>query len=59
MVPQTVQMAPALISGLDLFGIAVFAASGALAAAQRQQTLVTFHSSHSLRAWVAERCAIY
>jgi uncharacterized membrane protein YeiH len=42
MVPQTVQMAPALISGLDLFGIAVFAASGALAAAQRQQTLVTF-----------------
>jgi len=27
---------------LDLFGIAVFAASGALAAAQRQQTLVTF-----------------
>ena len=27
---------------LDLFGIAVFAASGALAAAKRQQTLVTF-----------------
>lgn len=27
---------------LDLFGIAVFAASGALAAARRQQTLVTF-----------------
>lgn len=27
---------------LDLFGIAVFAASGALAAAQRRQTLVTF-----------------
>lgn len=27
---------------LDLFGIAVFAASGALAAAQRKQTLVTF-----------------
>ncbi len=42
MVPQTVQMAPAMISGLDLFGIAVFAASGALAAAQRKQTLVTF-----------------
>jgi uncharacterized membrane protein YeiH len=42
MVTQTVQIAPALISGLDLFGIAVFAASGALAAAQRQQTLVTF-----------------
>lgn len=42
MVPQTVQIAPALISGLDLFGIAVFAASGALAAAQRKQTLVTF-----------------
>lgn len=30
------------ISWLDLFGIAVFAASGALAAAKRQQTLVTF-----------------
>lgn len=42
MVPQTVQIARALISGLDLFGIAVFAASGALAAAQRKQTLVTF-----------------
>ncbi len=35
-------MAPALIAWLDLFGIAVFAASGALAAARRQQTLVTF-----------------
>jgi uncharacterized membrane protein YeiH len=36
-------MAPAsLITALDLFGIAVFAASGALAAAERQQTLVTF-----------------
>ncbi len=34
--------APAMISWLDLFGIAVFAASGALAAAQRGQTLVTF-----------------
>ena len=42
MVTQTVQISPALISGLDLFAIAVFAASGALAAAQRQQTLVTF-----------------
>jgi uncharacterized membrane protein YeiH len=36
------QLAPALIPYLDLFGIAVFAASGALAAAKRQQTLVTF-----------------
>lgn len=36
------QIAPALIAWLDLFGIAVFAASGALAAAQRKQTLVTF-----------------
>ena len=33
---------PALITALDLFGIAVFAASGALAAAERRQTLVTF-----------------
>jgi uncharacterized membrane protein YeiH len=31
-----------LITALDLLGIAVFAASGALAAAERQQTLVTF-----------------
>jgi uncharacterized membrane protein YeiH len=31
-----------LIAYLDLFGIAVFAISGALAAAQRGQTLVTF-----------------
>lgn len=31
-----------LIPWLDLLGIAVFAASGALAAAKRQQTLVTF-----------------
>ncbi len=30
------------IAALDLFGIAVFAASGALAAARKQQTLVTF-----------------
>jgi uncharacterized membrane protein YeiH len=36
------QLAPTLIAWLDLFGIAVFAASGALAAAQRGQTLVTF-----------------
>ena len=35
-------LAPTLITYLDLFGIAVFAASGALAAAQRGQTLVTF-----------------
>ncbi|MDX2236914.1 MAG: trimeric intracellular cation channel family protein [Hyphomonadaceae bacterium] len=31
-----------LIEALDLFGIAVFAASGALAAARARQTLVTF-----------------
>jgi uncharacterized membrane protein YeiH len=42
MITQAVQIAPAMISWLDLFGIAVFAASGALAAARRQQTLVTF-----------------
>jgi uncharacterized membrane protein YeiH len=36
------QLTPALIVWLDLFGIAVFAASGALAAAQQRQTLVTF-----------------
>jgi uncharacterized membrane protein YeiH len=42
MVTQAVQIAPAMISGLDLFGTAVFAASGALAAAHRRQTLVTF-----------------
>jgi uncharacterized membrane protein YeiH len=35
-------LAPALIAWLDLFGIAVFAASGALAAARAKQTLVTF-----------------
>lgn len=40
--PAVSQIAPALIDWLDLFGIAVFAASGALAAAKRQQTLVTF-----------------
>ncbi|MBK6296641.1 MAG: trimeric intracellular cation channel family protein [Sphingomonadales bacterium] len=39
---DTVDLAPSLIAWLDLFGIAVFAASGALAAARRQQTLVTF-----------------
>lgn len=37
-----VALATEVVSGLDLFGIAVFAASGALAAAKRQQTLVTF-----------------
>ncbi len=42
MMNQAAQIAPAMISWLDLFGIAVFAASGALAAAQRRQTLVTF-----------------
>jgi uncharacterized membrane protein YeiH len=42
MTQHAAQIAPALISWLDLFGIAVFAASGALAAAQRGQTLVTF-----------------
>ena len=42
MIQEAVQLAPALIAWLDLFGIAVFAASGALAAAQRGQTLVTF-----------------
>ena len=42
MVSQAAQIAPSMISWLDLFGIAVFAASGALAAAHRQQTLVTF-----------------
>jgi uncharacterized membrane protein YeiH len=36
------QNAEALIAALDLFGIAVFAASGALAAARLKQTLVTF-----------------
>jgi uncharacterized membrane protein YeiH len=36
------QLAPNLIAYLDLFGIAVFATSGALAAAKLRQTLVTF-----------------
>ena len=40
--PTVSQIAPALIDWLDLFGIAVFAASGALAAAKQRQTLVTF-----------------
>lgn len=40
--PAVAQIAPALIDWLDLFGIAVFAASGALAAAKQRQTLVTF-----------------
>ena len=31
-----------LLDWIDLFGIAVFAASGALAAARREQTIVTF-----------------
>jgi uncharacterized membrane protein YeiH len=35
-------LASQLIVAFDLFGIAVFAASGALAAAKREQTLVTF-----------------
>lgn len=39
---EAARIAPALIAWLDLFGIAVFAASGALAAARRRQTLVTF-----------------
>ncbi|HMS19458.1 trimeric intracellular cation channel family protein [uncultured Sphingorhabdus sp.] len=36
------EIAPTLIAALDLFGISVFAASGALAAARLKQTLVTF-----------------
>jgi uncharacterized membrane protein YeiH len=39
--PLVAQVAP-LVYGLDLLGIAVFAASGALAAARARQTLVTF-----------------
>ena len=42
MTNSAVQIAPTLIDWLDLFGIAVFAASGALAAAKQRQTLVTF-----------------
>jgi uncharacterized membrane protein YeiH len=41
MIP-TVEAFHNLSSWLDLFGIAVFAASGALAAAKQRQTLVTF-----------------
>ena len=40
--PTVSQITPTLIDWLDLFGIAVFAASGALAAAKQRQTLVTF-----------------
>jgi uncharacterized membrane protein YeiH len=35
-------IAPVVVETLDMFGIAVFAASGALAAARAKQTLVTF-----------------
>ena len=42
MADNAIQITPHVIAWLDLFGIAVFAASGALAAAKRQQTLVTF-----------------
>jgi uncharacterized membrane protein YeiH len=42
MIEPLLPIAPGLIAALDLFGIAVFAASGALAAARRRQTLVTF-----------------
>lgn len=42
MASGAIQLTPHLIGWLDLLGIAVFAASGALAAAQRGQTLVTF-----------------
>ena len=41
--PESVEpLASEAIVALDLFGIAVFAASGALAAAKQRQTLVTF-----------------
>jgi uncharacterized membrane protein YeiH len=39
---EAARIAPTLIATLDLLGIAVFAASGALAAARKEQTLVTF-----------------
>ena len=39
---MTVEPTSYLVNYLDLFGIAVFAASGALAAAKQRQTLVTF-----------------
>mgnify|MGYP003384351840 CR=1 FL=1 len=42
MIESAAKITPSLIGWLDLFGIAVFAISGALAAAQKRQTLVTF-----------------
>lgn len=39
---QAATYAPALIAWLDLFGIAVFAASGALAAARKELDFITF-----------------
>ena len=42
MTNSAAQIAPQIVDWLDLFGIAVFAASGALAAAKQRQTLVTF-----------------
>jgi len=39
-VPLALQLGP-ILPWLDLFGIAVFAATGALAAARREQTFVT------------------
>jgi uncharacterized membrane protein YeiH len=42
MIDNAVPLTPGVIAWLDLFGISVFAASGALAAAHRGQTLVTF-----------------
>lgn len=42
MTENALLLTPFLIVWLDLFGIAVFAASGALAAARARQTLVTF-----------------
>ena len=42
MIDNAVQFTPGVIAWLDLFGISVFAASGALAAAKLKQTLVTF-----------------
>lgn len=42
MAENAIQIAPHIIGWLDLFGIAVFATSGALAAARQQFTLITF-----------------
>jgi uncharacterized membrane protein YeiH len=42
MVPLPVPALPLALQALDLFGIAVFAVSGALLAAERRQTFVTF-----------------